>query len=99
MGATTSKRAAPRTDCIRPWDGRIPQLVFGGLVLIECAVLAMNRGHCPLTGMAGHYTEDRTENFDIHLPLWLARCNKVIFGTLFVLGELFWLWRWGVSVG
>jgi hypothetical protein len=33
-----------------------------GLVLVECAVLAMNRGRCPLTDLAGRYTEDRTDN-------------------------------------
>ena len=71
--------------------------VLSGLVLVECAVLAMNRGHCPLTDMAGRYTEDRTENFDIYLPLWLARRNKTIFGTLFALGELFVLGRWLMS--
>lgn len=71
--------------------------VLTGLVLIECAVLAMNRGSCPLTGLAGRYTEDRTDNFDIYLPLWLARRNKMIFGTLFATGELFVLGRWLIS--
>jgi hypothetical protein len=28
----------------------------------------------------------RRDNFDIYLPLWLARRNKAIFGALFVLG-------------
>lgn len=68
-----------------------------GLVLVECAVLAMNRGRCPLTDLAGRYTGDRTDNFDIYLPLWLARRNKTIFGTLFAIGELFVLWRWLIS--
>lgn len=68
-----------------------------GLVLVECAVLAVNRGRCPLTDLAARYTEDRTDNFDIYLPLWLARHNKVIFGTLFAIGELFVLGRWLTS--
>jgi hypothetical protein len=71
--------------------------VLTGLVLVECAVLAMNRGRCPLTDLAGRYTEDRTDNFDIYLPLWLARRNKMIFGTLFAIGELFVLGRWLIS--
>jgi hypothetical protein len=50
-----------------------------------------------LTDLAGHYTGDRTDNFDIYLPLWLARRNKTIFGTLFVIGELFVLGRWWIS--
>ena len=61
-------------------------VVLSGLVVVECAVLAMNRGRCPLTDMAGHYTDERADNFDIYLPLWLARWNKTIFGTIFVLG-------------
>ena len=71
--------------------------VLTGLVLIECAVLAVNRGRCPLTDLASRYTEARTENFDIYLPLWLARRNKTIFGTLFVVGELFVLAQWLIS--
>ena len=67
-----------------------------GLVLVECAVLAVNHGRCPLTDLAARYTEHRVENFDIYLPLWLARYNKWIFGALFVVGELFVLWRWMV---
>lgn len=65
-----------------------------GLVFIECGVLAMNRGRCPLTDMAARHTRQRTSNFDIYLPLWLARNNKTIFGSLFVAGGLFVLARW-----
>jgi hypothetical protein len=36
--------------------------------------------------------EERADNFDIYLPNWVARHNKAIFGTLFVLNELFELW-------
>ncbi len=64
------------------------------LVLLECTVLAFNRGRCPLTDVAARHTDDRADNFDIFLPVWLARHNKTIFGTLFVAGELFVLWRW-----
>jgi len=63
-------------------------------VLSECAALAFNRGRCPLTNVASRYTEDRSDNFDIYLPLWLARNNKRIFGALFIAGELIWMWRW-----
>jgi hypothetical protein len=64
------------------------------LVLVECAVLAANGGRCPLTDVAARYTSDRTDNFDIYLPRWVARHNKAIFGTLFVAGEAVVLWRW-----
>jgi hypothetical protein len=71
--------------------------VLTGLVLVECAVIAANRGRCPLTDLAARYTAERADNFDIYLPLWLARRNKTIFGTLFVIGELFVLGRWLIS--
>ena len=71
--------------------------VLIGLVLVECGVLAANRGRCPLTGMAARYTEQRSVNFDIYLPLWLARHNKTIFGALFVAGGLFVLTVWWTS--
>jgi len=58
-----------------------------------CTILAANQGRCPLTGLAARYTEQRTANFDIYLPLWLARHNKTIFGALFVAGVLFVLGR------
>ena len=67
------------------------------LVLLECGILAANRGRCPLTDLAARYTDDRADNFDIYLPLWLARHNKVVFGSLYLLGELTLLWCWMVQ--
>jgi hypothetical protein len=71
--------------------------MFSGAVLIECAILACNRGRCPLTDLARRYTDERRDNFDIYLPLWLARNNKAVFGTIFLLSELFVLARWSAS--
>jgi hypothetical protein len=66
------------------------QLLFAwtliGFILIEVVVLAANRMKCPLTDVAGRYTKERQANFDIYLPLWLARYNKQIFGGLYVAG-------------
>ena len=67
--------------------------LFTAIVLIEVVVLGFNRLRCPLTGVAARYTEDRRDNFDIYLPLWLARYNKHVFGPLFVLGVLVGVWR------
>jgi hypothetical protein len=64
------------------------------LVLIEVLVLVVNRMRCPLTDVAEKYTADRQPNFDIFLPLWLARYNKQIFGVLFVAGMLYTIVRW-----
>jgi hypothetical protein len=37
-----------------------------------------------------------SENFDISLPEWLAKHNKLIFGSLFAIAELFLLWQWSL---
>jgi hypothetical protein len=66
--------------------------ILTGVVLVECLVLAVNGGRCPLTPIAGRFTEDRTDAFDIYLPEWVARWNKVLFGGLFVAGVVFTLW-------
>lgn len=55
-----------------------------GFVALEVAVLVLNRMRCPLTDIAARYTDERQDNFDIYLPLWLARHNKQVFGSLYV---------------
>jgi hypothetical protein len=72
-------------------------LILMAFVVCECAVLAANRGRCPLTAWAARFADDRAANFDIYLPDWLARHNKVIFGTLFAVNGLIVLWRWLVQ--
>jgi len=69
-------------------------VVLTVLVLIECGVLAANRWRCPMTDLAARCTVDRSENFDIYLPKWLARHNKTIFGTLLFVNECLVLWAW-----
>jgi hypothetical protein len=71
---------------------------LGGLVLIECLVLAANHYRCPLSDLAARFTPELAPNFDIYLPNWLARYNKHIFGPLYVAGTLFALAEWLVSV-
>jgi len=82
------------------WQGRF-KLVFVliCLVLLEIGVLVFHGWACPLTAVAARYTEDRRDNFDIYLPLWLARHNKTIFGWLFAAGLLFALACWQRWIG
>jgi hypothetical protein len=68
--------------------------VLIAIVTIEVAVLVANRMRCPLTGIAARYTDDRRDNFDIYLPLWLARYNKLIFGALFGAGVAYTAMVW-----
>jgi hypothetical protein len=68
--------------------------VLIAVVLLEVAVLALNRWRCPLTDVAARYTDERRDDFDIYLPLWLARYNKQVFGGLYVIGVLLTLAAW-----
>jgi polyferredoxin len=65
-----------------------------GIVLVEVAILVVNGWRCPLTSLASRYTDERQDNFDIYLPPWLARHNKLIFGVLFCLGVVFAYFNW-----
>lgn len=67
---------------------------LAAVVACEVVVLALNNWSCPLTSVAARYTGDRRDNFDIYLPQWLAKHNKLIFGVLYVAGLLFALARW-----
>jgi hypothetical protein len=69
-------------------------LLLIGLVSLECLILACNRMRCPLTDVAARYTDNRQDNFDIYLPLWLARYNKHIFGPLYLGGLMFTIVQW-----
>jgi hypothetical protein len=75
--------------------GRLgPALVLSVFVVAEVIVLALNSMRCPLTDVAAQYTQERADNFDIYLPVWLARNNKWLFGSLWVAGELVLAWCW-----
>jgi len=69
-------------------------LLFIAIVFVEVVILVINGMRCPLTGVAARYTDDRRDNFDIYLPEWLARHNKVVFGLLYGLGIVFTIARW-----
>lgn len=68
--------------------------VLIGFVMLEVLVLVANRFRCPLTNVAARYTEDRRDNFDIYLPLWVARYNKQIFGSVYVAGIIYTVVLW-----
>jgi hypothetical protein len=77
------------------WRGEFrTAFVLIAVVFVEVVVILINKWRCPLTDVAARYTDDRRDNFDIYLPVWLARHNKTIFGGLFAAGLLFTLARW-----
>jgi len=77
------------------WQGKHAAAAWlTAIVFVEVAILVLNGWRCPLTSLAARYTDERHDNFDIYLPLWLARHNKLIFGVLFCLGIAFAYFRW-----
>lgn len=82
------------------WAGLYGHVLgFTGIVLAEILVLAVNSWRCPLSGIAAKLTDDRRDGFDIYIPSWLARHNKLVFGSLFVIGEVVALLRWRGWIG
>ena len=64
-----------------------------GLVILEGLVLLVFKMFCPLTLVARKYSDSEKDNFDIFLPNWLAKHNKLIFTTIYVLALLLVLIR------
>ena len=54
-----------------------------GIVVLEGLVLLAFKGFCPLTIIARKYSDSTKDNFDIYLPNWLARYNKLIYTSIF----------------
>ncbi|MFT3752377.1 MAG: hypothetical protein QM800_05700 [Paludibacter sp.] len=59
-----------------------------GVIILEGLVLLAFKMYCPLTILARKYSNSTKDNFDIYLPNWIARYNKQIFTTIFLIGVL-----------
>ena len=64
-----------------------------GLIIGEGIVLGLFNMSCPLTVVARKYSDSTKANFDIFLPNWLAKHNKLIFTSIFLLGLILVLIR------
>ena len=64
-----------------------------GLMVFEGLTLLINKGNCPLTIVAKRNKSDYQNGDDIFLPQWLAIHNKLIFGSILILGILILLYR------
>ncbi len=64
-----------------------------GLVFGEAIVLVLFNMFCPLTILARKYSDSNKDNFDIFLPNWLARNNKIVFSIIFLTGLIIVLLR------
>lgn len=63
------------------------------LIIGEGLVLLTFKMFCPLTIMARKYSSSHKDNFDIFLPNWLARNNKLIFTTIYCIAVLIVIFR------
>ncbi len=64
-----------------------------GLITLEFVVLLFFKMMCPLTIIAQKYSNSNKENFDIYLPNWLAKYNKKIYTTFFIIIISGWIYR------
>jgi hypothetical protein len=59
----------------------------------EGLILLIFRMYCPLTLIARKYSDSQKDNFDIYLPNWLAKHNKTIFTSIYLIGVVIVLAR------
>ena len=66
---------------------KIDRFVWIGifLIIMEGIILIIFNKMCPLTIMSRKYSDSKKDNFDIYLPNWLAKYNKQIYTTFFIL--------------
>jgi hypothetical protein len=64
-----------------------------GIIVIEGIVLLLFKKICPITLIARRYSDSTRDNFDIFLPNWLARYNKIIYISLFIAVLLLLIFR------
>jgi len=64
-----------------------------GLVGLEGIVLLLFKMFCPLTIIARKYSDSTKDNFDIFLPNWLAKYNKIIYTSIFSIAIIILLYR------
>lgn len=59
-----------------------------GLIVLEGLVLLVFKAVCPVTLVARKYSDSQADNFDIYLPNWLAKNNKLIYTTIVIIAVL-----------
>jgi hypothetical protein len=55
------------------------------IILMEGIVLISFKTMCPLTIIARKYSDSHKDNFDIFLPNWLAKYNKLIYTVIIII--------------
>ena len=55
-----------------------------GLIFLEAMTLLIFKSFCPVTLLARKYSDSVNANFDIYLPEWLAKHNKLIYSLILI---------------
>lgn len=50
-----------------------------GIIFFEAVTLLIFKSFCPVTVLARKYSDSKKNNFDIYLPEWPAKHNKLIY--------------------
>jgi len=64
-----------------------------GCIFLEGIVLIVFKRMCPVTLIARRYSVSTRDNFDIFLPAWLARNNKLIYSIIVAISLLLLIYR------
>jgi len=64
-----------------------------GSFVLERILLLIFKNTCPLTIIARRYSNSSKDNFDIYLPNWLAKYNKIIYSALLLVIILLLIYR------
>lgn len=64
-----------------------------GLIVLEGLVLLVFKAMCPVTLIARKYSDSQADNFDIYLPNWLAKNNKLIYSTIVIIAVLILIYQ------
>ncbi|MBK9735231.1 MAG: hypothetical protein IPO92_09795 [Saprospiraceae bacterium] len=56
-----------------------------GFIVVEGLILLLFKAMCPITLVARKYSDSQKDNFDIYLPNWLAKYNKLIYTTIVII--------------
>lgn len=75
--------------------GKIDKWIWIGLgaFLFEAIVLLIFKMKCPLTIIARRYSDSDKDNFDIYIPNWLAKHNKMIYFSILVIIIIILIYR------
>ncbi|MEO8769638.1 MAG: hypothetical protein ABI402_06125 [Ferruginibacter sp.] len=54
------------------------------IIFLEITTLLYFKLSCPITIVARRYSISRKPNFDIFLPVWLAKYNRIIYAGILI---------------